>query len=63
MGACDVAKVILHVRSILWDLGIPQEAEHFSTKTMMPPPQWRMPKNLRHALDTWTFDSLLFLNG
>ena len=26
MGACDAAKVLLYVRSILWDLGIPQEA-------------------------------------
>eukprot|EP00984_Skeletonema_dohrnii_P026158 scaffold15458_cov78-Skeletonema_dohrnii-CCMP3373.AAC.1 len=26
MGACDAAKVILYVRSILWDLGMPQEA-------------------------------------
>jgi len=26
MGACDAAKVILYVRSILWDLGVPQEA-------------------------------------
>ena len=26
MGACDAAKVLLYVRSILWDIGIPQEA-------------------------------------
>ena len=37
MGACDAAKVILYVRSILWDLA-------FNTSLMMPPPQWRMPK-------------------
>ena len=39
LDACDAAKVILYVRSILWDL-----AFKFNTSLMMPPPQWRMPK-------------------
>jgi hypothetical protein len=26
MGACDAGKMLLNVRSIMWDLGIPQTA-------------------------------------
>ena len=32
MAACDIGRMTLFVRSILWDLGIPQEAATIAYK-------------------------------
>eukprot|EP00984_Skeletonema_dohrnii_P026679 scaffold16053_cov144-Skeletonema_dohrnii-CCMP3373.AAC.1 len=71
MGACDAAKVILYVRSILWDLGIPQEAasllyEDNDAATAMANAQKPTPRT-RHmdirffALSEWVERDLLSL--
>ena len=60
MGACDAAKLLLYVRSILWDLGIPQEAASILyEKTMMLLPPWPTLTNPLQELVTWILDTLL----
>jgi hypothetical protein len=63
MAACDIGKMILFIRSILWDLNVPQEPRLFFTKIMMGAPPWVMHKSLLHASDTSTLSTSPFVNG
>jgi hypothetical protein len=53
MAAYDTAKMILFVLSILWDLGIPQEAA----------PPWATLKNPLLKLDIWISNTSPSANG
>jgi len=45
MAACDIGQMSLFVRSILWDLDIPQEAATIASRTMTGAQPWPTPKN------------------
>jgi hypothetical protein len=63
MAAYDTRKMILYVRSILWDLGIPQEALRLCMRIMMPARLWVMLKNPLHERDIWTLNTFSYVIG
>jgi hypothetical protein len=56
MVAYDTGKMILYVRSILWDLGIPQEAATVMHEDNDACTAMVMPRNLPLARDIWTLN-------
>ena len=64
MAACDAGKMVLFIRSILWDLGIPQQAAaNVLYEDMNHVQQWHMLRNQPQGQDTWTLDTSCSLNG
>jgi hypothetical protein len=53
MAAYDTGKMILFVRSVMWDLKIPPEAATVMTKTTTHVRRWATHKNQQPELDTW----------
>ncbi len=64
MGACNSGKMILFVRSVLWDLGVPQSAALvlYEDNDMHVLP-WPTHKNLQVAPDTWISNTIYSVNG
>ena len=63
MAAYDTGKMILFVRSVLWDLGIPQEAATTLSRIMTHVPPWAMHRSPPRVLDIWISSIFLFVNG
>lgn len=71
MAACDAGKMILYIRSILWDLGIPQQAATIMyedndactaiANAQKPTPRTRHMDIRYFALSDWVEQDLMFL--
>eukprot|EP00984_Skeletonema_dohrnii_P029265 scaffold19711_cov78-Skeletonema_dohrnii-CCMP3373.AAC.1 len=60
-GACDAAKVILYVHSILWDLGVPQEAATLLNEDKPTPRTRHMESRFSALSEYWVERDLLSL--
>jgi hypothetical protein len=63
MAAYDMGKMILFIRSVLWDLAFPRKQPQFYLKTALPLQQWEMRENQLLALDIWISRPSPYANG
>jgi hypothetical protein len=63
MAAYELGKMLLYLRSILWDTTFPKKLPVGSTKTIRPVQLWQTHKNLLVAPNIWTLGITSSVNG